>query len=51
VLDISLTDEGLALREEALQVPHRIMERVGMDAAEIADLRAALIRFAGRTID
>jgi MarR family transcriptional regulator, organic hydroperoxide resistance regulator len=51
VLDISLTDEGLALREEALQVPRRIMERAGMDAAEIADLRTALVRFAGRAVD
>jgi DNA-binding MarR family transcriptional regulator len=51
VLDISLTDEGLALREDAVGVPHQIMERVGMDAAEIAALRAALVRFAGRATD
>src|SRR5688572_15050936 len=38
VLDISLTDEGRALRHEALAVPGRIMERVGMDAAEIGHL-------------
>ena len=48
VLDISLTDEGRALRREALNVPRRIMERVGMDAAEVGQLREALVRFAGR---
>lgn len=51
VLDISLTDEGLALREDALRVPHQIMERVGMDAREIVALRTALVRFAGRASD
>lgn len=48
VLDISLTDEGLALRQDAVEVPGRIMERVGMDVLEIAALRTALVRFAGR---
>jgi DNA-binding MarR family transcriptional regulator len=48
VLDISLTDEGRALRREALAVPARIMERVGMDVAEVGHLREALVRFAGR---
>jgi len=48
VLDISLTDEGRALRREALTVPRSIMERVGMDAAEVGQLREALVRFAGR---
>jgi DNA-binding MarR family transcriptional regulator len=51
VLDISLTDDGLALRGEALSVPQQIMERVGMDAREIAALRTALVRFAGRASD
>jgi MarR family transcriptional regulator, organic hydroperoxide resistance regulator len=48
VLDIALTDEGRELRRAALEVPPRIMERVGMDAAEIGRLRDALVRFAGR---
>jgi DNA-binding MarR family transcriptional regulator len=47
VLDISLTDEGRALRDAALDVPGRIMERVGMDVAEVVRLRDALVRFAG----
>ena len=29
-------------------VPRQIMERVGMDAAEVGRLREALVRFAGR---
>ena len=51
MLDISLTDEGRALREDALEVPGKIMQRVGMDAGEIAELRTALVRFAGRSPD
>ena len=47
VLEIVLTDEGRALRERAMEVPGQIMERVGMDAAEIAHLRDALVRFTG----
>src|SRR5215207_2677621 len=47
VLDITLTEEGRALREDALDVPRRIMERVGMDAVEIGRLRDALVRFSG----
>ncbi|WP_137845989.1 MarR family transcriptional regulator [Microbacterium sp. 2FI] len=47
VLDISLTDEGRALRDAALDVPRQIMERVGMDVAEVVRLRDALARFAG----
>ena len=47
VLDITLTEEGRALREDALDVPPRIMERVGMDALEIGRLRDALVRFSG----
>ena len=49
MLVISLTDAGRTLREDALDVPGQIMQRVGMDAGEIAELRTALVRFAGRT--
>lgn len=49
VLDIALTPQGQALREEALQVPHQIMQRAGMDVAEVISVRDALVRFAGRT--
>ena len=47
-LDIRLTDAGRGLRELALDVPARIMERVGMDAEQIAELRDGLAPFAGR---
>jgi len=49
VLDIDLTERGRALRRDALEVPRQIMERVGMDPAEIGLLRDALVRFSGRT--
>ncbi|WP_439593148.1 MarR family winged helix-turn-helix transcriptional regulator [Microbacterium sp.] len=48
VLDIDLTDEGRALRADALDVPRQIMARTGLDVAEIGTLRDALSRFAGR---
>lgn len=48
VLDIALTDDGRRLREQALAVPGQVMAAVGMDAAELAALRDALGRFAGR---
>lgn len=48
VLDIALTARGSALREQALGVPARIMQRTGMDAAELTALRDALAPFAGR---
>lgn len=51
VLDIALTDEGRALRKDALEVPPQIMQRVGMGLGEIAALRTALVRFSGRTGD
>ncbi len=47
-LDIGLTDAGRDLRERALDVPGQIMERVGMDAGQIAALRDGLAPFAGR---
>ena len=48
VLDISLTAEGRALREQALEVPGRIMRSVGMDAAQLTAVRDGLAPFAGR---
>ncbi|WP_404447119.1 MarR family transcriptional regulator [Microbacterium marinum] len=51
VLEITLTDEGAALRERALAVPREIMRRVGMDSADVARLRDGLAPFAGRRSD
>jgi MarR family transcriptional regulator, organic hydroperoxide resistance regulator len=48
VLDIALTDEGRALRAQALEVPGRIMARVGLEPEDLIRLRDGLARFAGR---
>lgn len=48
VLDIALTEEGVALRARSLAVPEQIMARVGMDIGQIAALRDGLAPFAGR---
>ncbi|MFF0345679.1 MarR family winged helix-turn-helix transcriptional regulator [Kribbella sp. NPDC004875] len=43
-LAVSLTEEGRALREEALKVPPTIVERLGMDVGELMDLHARLTK-------
>lgn len=48
VLDINLTDEGLALRADALRVPGQILARVGMTIDQVAAVRDGLAPFAGR---
>lgn len=47
-LDIRLTPAGHALRQQALDVPHRVMAAVHMDIEQIATLRDGLSPFAGR---
>src|SRR6478735_10398701 len=47
VLAITLTEEGRALRERALEVPPQIMARTGLGVEELALLREALHPFAG----
>ena len=49
-LDIDLTDEGVALRERALDVPLQVMAAVGMDVETIGRLRDGLAPFAGRSV-
>lgn len=49
VLDITLTDEGRALRTRALDVPAQIMARTGLEVEQLARLRDALLPFAGAT--
>ncbi len=44
LLAITLTDEGLRLREQALAIPGAVMERLGMGLSELTDLRDALTR-------
>ena len=48
VLDIELTDDGRALREQALAVPGQVMARVGLDVDDVIRLRDGLAPFAGR---
>ncbi|QPE05727.1 MarR family transcriptional regulator [Microbacterium schleiferi] len=48
VLDIGLTTAGRALREDALEVPRRIMAVTGLGVEELKDLRDGLRPFAGR---
>jgi DNA-binding MarR family transcriptional regulator len=43
-LAVTLTDEGRALRERALQVPPQVIERLGMDLGELKSLHSALSR-------
>ncbi|WP_127475355.1 MarR family winged helix-turn-helix transcriptional regulator [Microbacterium sulfonylureivorans] len=47
VLDVRLTDAGRRLRRRALEVPAKVMESVGTDAASLVALRDALAPFSG----
>jgi DNA-binding MarR family transcriptional regulator len=47
---VRLTDEGAALREQALQVPRRIAAATGFDLAEIGELHERLDRLT-RSLD
>ena len=44
VLAVTLTDRGRALRAEAEKIPPAIVERLGMDIAELQDMHVALTR-------
>lgn len=44
VLDIALTEAGIALRAEAETIPPRIIDRLGMSLDELEALRASLWR-------
>lgn len=46
-LAISLTDAGRALRERAAQIPSGIVERLGMDPAELTALHGSLTQVIG----
>ncbi len=43
-LAVELTDRGRALREQALQVPPAVIERLGMPVGELQSLHASLTR-------
>ncbi|AKS32139.1 MarR family winged helix-turn-helix transcriptional regulator [Mycolicibacterium goodii] len=42
--DIRLTDAGVALRERALAIPPQVVERLGVDLAELEELHRVLTR-------
>lgn len=46
-LDITLTEDGGALRERALDVPPQVMDATGMSFSQLAGIRDALAPFAG----
>jgi DNA-binding MarR family transcriptional regulator len=41
---VSLTEKGRALRAQAERIPHLVVERLGIDVAELQDLHRALTR-------
>jgi DNA-binding MarR family transcriptional regulator len=45
VVVVSLTDEGTALRERALEVPGRVVATLGLDLPELEALRDGLSAF------
>ncbi|MEV0402174.1 MarR family transcriptional regulator [Actinoallomurus sp. NPDC050550] len=47
VLAVTLTAEGRALRAEAEKIPPAIVERLGMDIAELMELHQSLTRVIG----
>ena len=42
--DIRLTEAGIALRERALEIPPKVVERLGVDMAELEELHRVLTR-------
>ncbi|KOX35100.1 MarR family transcriptional regulator [Saccharothrix sp. NRRL B-16348] len=48
-LAVTLTGEGVALRERALAIPPAVVERLGMSLDELRDLHAVLTRVIAAT--
>ncbi|BBY24528.1 MarR family winged helix-turn-helix transcriptional regulator [Mycobacterium stomatepiae] len=42
--DVRLTERGIALRERALEIPPAVVERLGVEVAELENLRQVLTR-------
>ena len=42
--DIGLTEAGVALREQALEIPPAVVARLGVDMAELEELHRVLTR-------
>ncbi|MFC5289685.1 MarR family winged helix-turn-helix transcriptional regulator [Actinokineospora guangxiensis] len=43
-LSVELTESGAELRREALKIPYRVVEALGMQVAELQEVHAALTR-------
>ena len=43
-LSVELTESGAELRREALKIPYRVVETLGMEVAELQEVHAALTR-------
>lgn len=50
-LDVTLTEEGRAMRERALAIPPAMMARLGMTVDELQGLHAVLSDIIARTAD
>jgi DNA-binding MarR family transcriptional regulator len=49
MLAVALTDAGVALREQALTIPPRVIEQLGMSIEELETLRSSLWRVIAAT--
>jgi MarR family transcriptional regulator, organic hydroperoxide resistance regulator len=49
MLAVALTDAGVALREQALTIPPRVIEQLGMSVEELETLRSSLWRVIAAT--
>ncbi|WP_158880615.1 MarR family winged helix-turn-helix transcriptional regulator [Amycolatopsis anabasis] len=49
LLTVDLTETGRALREQAEKIPYRVVEKLGMEVAELENLHAALTRVIAAT--
>lgn len=50
VLEVHLTDRGSALRSEAEKIPGAVVQRLGVDVAELENLRSVLSRINDRAV-
>jgi MarR family transcriptional regulator, organic hydroperoxide resistance regulator len=51
VVEIHLTEEGLSLREEAVDIPMALLGKIDMEPQALRDLRATLYELLGRLED
>jgi MarR family transcriptional regulator, organic hydroperoxide resistance regulator len=49
LLTVELTKTGRALRSEALKIPYAVVERLGIDLADLQDLHASLTKVIAAT--